>query len=327
MLLADQQQSFRLIRCAARSYCVCCKPAHALRGPFRASRRPLHVALATGTKASGKPTPKTAREAVEAGLLAFNDRRDYDEAVRLFNAAMDLKPSSEVAAAALFNLGCTYAKQRRFKNAASAIGKAINDYDLKISVALKDDDLRELRDTREWMDMLGTVKGGMSREQKVNLRAEAKAPFRLTRIILFGGLGLGAAIGLVVILGRLAAAFRGGEGAPDLTETLTNLGINSTALAVLGFLVLRDLQARDKEMRVTRREEELGRLQIQLGPKRILPLIRFRGAVRPVIIAGDRSFVERCIHEGEQRLTELRARGVSGDVKIMTAVVWCCPAA
>lgn len=38
----------------------------------------------------------------------------------------------------------------------------------------QDDDLRELRDTREWLDMLSTVKGGMTREQKVLLRAEAK---------------------------------------------------------------------------------------------------------------------------------------------------------
>jgi hypothetical protein len=58
-------------------------------------------------------------------------------------------------------------------------------------------------------------------------------------------------------------------------------------------------------------------LQIQLGPKRVLPLIRFRGAVRPVIIAGDRSFVERCIKEGEQRLDQLRARGVSGELLLI----------
>lgn len=39
---------------------------------------------------------------------------------------------------------------------------------------LQDPDLRELRDSREWLDMLSTVRGGMTREQKVNLRAEAK---------------------------------------------------------------------------------------------------------------------------------------------------------
>ncbi|WIA22086.1 hypothetical protein OEZ85_004429 [Tetradesmus obliquus] len=224
---------------------------------------------------------------------------------------MELNPSSEEAAAALFNLGCAYAKQRKFKEASEAIGEAINEHSLKISVALKDDDLRELRDTREWLDMMSSVKGGLTREQKVTLRAEAKAPFRLARIILFGGLGLGAAIGLLVILGRLASALKGGEGAPDLTETLTNLGINGAAVAVFGFLVLRDLQSKERDTRVTSREEELGRLLIQLGPKRVLPLIRFRGAVRPVIIAGDRSFVERCIRDGEQRIDQLRARGVS----------------
>lgn len=39
---------------------------------------------------------------------------------------------------------------------------------------MQDDDLRELRDTREWLDMMSSVKGGLTREQKVTLRAEAK---------------------------------------------------------------------------------------------------------------------------------------------------------
>lgn len=43
-----------------------------------------------------------------------------------------------------------------------------------LHVTLQDDDLRELRDTREWMDMLATAKGGLSREAKINLRSEAK---------------------------------------------------------------------------------------------------------------------------------------------------------
>lgn len=55
-------------------------------------------------------------------------------------------------------------------------------------------------------------------------------------------------------------------------------------------------------------------LQIKLGANRVLPLIRFRGAVRPVIIAGDRSYVERCIREGEQSKDQLRQRGVSGRI-------------
>lgn len=65
-------------------------------------------------------------------------------------------------------------------------------------------------------------------------------------------------------------------------------------------------------------------MQIQLGPKRVLPLIRFRGAVRPVIIAGDRSFVERCIRDGEQRIDQLRARGVSGELMLLFEVCYSC---
>jgi tetratricopeptide (TPR) repeat protein len=95
------------------------------------------VAAAKAEAKASKPQPKSAKEAVEAGLNEFAERRNYDEAVRLFKAAMDLKPSSEEAAAALFNLGCAYAKQRKFKDAAEAIGEAINEHNLKMSVALK----------------------------------------------------------------------------------------------------------------------------------------------------------------------------------------------
>lgn len=52
--------------------------------------------------------------------------------------------------------------------------------------------------------------------------------------------------------------------------------------------------------------------QIKLGPERALPLIRFRGVVRPVIVAGDRSFVERAVRAAEPLQAQLRARGVSG---------------
>lgn len=52
--------------------------------------------------------------------------------------------------------------------------------------------------------------GGIKEQQYVQLRSEAKAPFRLTRIILFGGLAAGAALGLFIIAGRLLAALQGG---------------------------------------------------------------------------------------------------------------------
>lgn len=54
----------------------------------------------------------------------------------------------------------------------------------------------------------------------------------------------------------------GGEGAPDLTETLLNLSINSAALAAFSFLFFRDLQGAERDKKVVDREELLGRLLV-----------------------------------------------------------------
>ncbi|KAF5834070.1 hypothetical protein DUNSADRAFT_9420 [Dunaliella salina] len=153
--------------------------------------------------------PKSAREAVEQGLAAFKERRDYAGAVRLYQMGMQMKPNDDEARAALYNMGCAYAKLKRWQESTDCVVSAINDYNLKLSVALQDDDLKELRDRREWADALTEVKGGLSRNSKIDLRTEAKTPFRFPRIIILGGLGLGAATGLVIILLRLVASLRG----------------------------------------------------------------------------------------------------------------------
>jgi len=108
----------------------------AVRKTYVSPRILIRVWAAADAKTS-KQLPPSAREAVETGLSAFKERRDYDESVRLFKAALQLQPSSEEACAALFNLGCAYAKQRKFKEASEAIGKAINEHGLKLSVALQ----------------------------------------------------------------------------------------------------------------------------------------------------------------------------------------------
>lgn len=108
-----------------------------VRSAPQSARRCIRVLAAKAETKPGKPAPQSAREAVETGLAAFAERKDYDEAVRMFQTAMELQPSSEVAAAALFNMGCAYARQRKFKEAADVIGEAINKHQFKISVALK----------------------------------------------------------------------------------------------------------------------------------------------------------------------------------------------
>lgn len=290
--------------CARRPRLLCTTAQFASRPSSQRSVRALAAKVA-------KPVPTSAKQAVEEGLAAFNERKDYAEALRLFRAAMEMRPSEEEAIAALYNAGCAHAKQKQWRDASESILRAVNDYNLKLSVALQDKDLRELRDTREWLDMLTEAKGGLTREQKINLRTEAKAPFRFARTFIFGGLAGGAGLGLTIITGRLVKSLQGGPDAPPLSESLTNLGVNVAALAVLVFFLVRDLRGQAADAKVTSREEALSRLLVSLGPARSLPLIRFRGVVRPVIVAGDRSYVERAIKAAEPYQSALRARGVS----------------
>ena len=52
--------------------------------------------------------------------------------------------------------------------------------------------------------------------------------------------------------------------------------------------------------------------QIDLGNGRELPLLKFRGQTRFVILAGSKGFIEKSIKEAEEYYLPLRERGVSG---------------
>lgn len=275
--------------------------------------RPKRLALARASaakEAEPLPSASTAKEAVERGLAAF-EAGDPAAALQLFLRAQQLQPDGDEARAAAYNAACAHTRLRQWQPAVDAIKRAVNEYDLKLTVALNDPDLEALRERREWLEALSDMRGGINEQQYVRLRSEAKAPFRLTRIIFLGGLAVGAALGLFIITSRLVAALQGGEGAPDLQETAQNFGINAAALGVLGFFVYRDLSSQNKDQQVILREEALGRLQVSLGGERVLPLAAFRGTTRPVIIAGTRTQLSRALAGAEPFQEALRERGVS----------------
>lgn len=58
------------------------------------------------------------------------------EALRLFQAALSLQPTPDEARAALYNSACCFAKQRQWQPAVDAVTSAVNDYDLKLTVAI-----------------------------------------------------------------------------------------------------------------------------------------------------------------------------------------------
>ena len=86
--------------------------------------------------ATAEPAPKSAREAVERGQQCF-DRRQYAEALQLFQAALELRPDEDEARAALYNGSCAHARLKQWKAAADGVVRAVNEYSLKLEVAAK----------------------------------------------------------------------------------------------------------------------------------------------------------------------------------------------
>jgi hypothetical protein len=127
---------------------------------------------------------------------------------------------------------------------------------------MQDPDLRALRERREWLDAQEELAGVIDRSTQQSLRAEAKAPFRLTRTVIAGGLAIGAGLGLLVITVKLIAVATGAPNAPDARETIQNFGINLASMVALLWFVQRDIKAKTRDEKKVQVEEELGRLQV-----------------------------------------------------------------
>jgi tetratricopeptide (TPR) repeat protein len=59
------------------------------------------------------------------------------EALALFEAAMQLLPSRPEARAALYNAGCCHVKLKQWQQAVDCVEEAVNEQGLKLDVALK----------------------------------------------------------------------------------------------------------------------------------------------------------------------------------------------
>lgn len=65
-------------------------------------------------------------------------------------------------------------------------------------------------------------------------------------------------------------------------STLQGLAIDAAGIGIFGWLLKRDLDARDKQIARMTREEDLGSLQIELANKKTLRLAQLRQFVRIV---------------------------------------------
>ena len=63
----------------------------------------------------------------------------------------------------------------------------------------QDIDLDPLRSRPEWDDALSRMKGVMTTSMRDSMIGELRSPFRFFRFYLFGGLSIGAGVGLIFI--------------------------------------------------------------------------------------------------------------------------------
>lgn len=244
---------------------------------------------------AGGSKPRTAREAVDRGTAVLNSGSwagAAAEALELFELATRMDPSEDEARAALYNMACALSRLERYKDAQEPLLMAVNELGVKYSVCAEDPDLEGFRSSEEWREIQEYMVGGSGRDaQQAKLRAEATQPFLLARLIVLGGLDIGALTGLLIITPRLLAALGGAEGS-DLPTALKDFAINLVASGVLSFFVYRDLQSRGKAKERAEAEEALGRLCVAGPGGRQVPLSRLRGSRRAVIVAGSRGYVK-----------------------------------
>ena len=273
----------------------------------RRRRRAGSVRTATRTRASDESSSTTTRAsyadaatAVNEGLRLF-ERGEHEAATRAFTRALEMKPNEDEARAASYNRACGYVKMNMYDEAKDDLIAAVNVHNLKFKVLTSDPDLDAFRASTQYGEVAAAVKGGRGASTMVNLRAEAQEPFRFFKLYLFGGLAAGAGLGLFIIGTRLIKAVQGGEGAPDLTETVTNLGINTVGLLAFSVLLRGELQGREKIIQKVEREEELGRLGVTLGDgdKNVL-FSRLRGSYRVFIVAGSEEHITKTLESLER---------------------------
>ncbi len=206
----------------------------------------------------------------------------------------------------------------------------MNVFRLKYTVAAKDPDLASLRAWRGFPELASSLTGAgaaagdaaLPGAVTAKLRAEAKSPFRLLRLFLFGGLFGGAAIAALVTLPALlkaALSLSSDDGAAEALRTSAlNAAVDAAVLAGAGWAAKRELDAKAAAEDVAEREETLGLLRVLTGgasrsgasAASSTTLASLRGRYRPLLLVGSRAHMRGCARAAEPYIRELRARGV-----------------
>ncbi|MBA0560225.1 hypothetical protein Golob_017138 [Gossypium lobatum] len=248
--------------------------------------------------------------------------RKVKDALVQFETALSLDPNPVEAQAALYNKACCHAYQGEAKKAAECLRTALRDYNLKFGTILNDPDLASLRASPEFKELqeearLGGEDIGYGFRRDLKLISEVQAPFRGVRRFFYVAFSAAAGISLLFTVPRLFRAIKGGDGAPDIWETVGNAGINIGGIIVLVALFFWDNKKEEEQLAQISRNETLSRLPLRLSTNRIVELVQLRDTVRPVILAGKKESVSSALQKAERFRTELLRRGV-----LLVPVIW-----
>ncbi|VFQ82060.1 unnamed protein product [Cuscuta campestris] len=266
-------------------------------------------------------TASTAESCVNLGLSLFSKGRVKD-ALEQFDSALTLEPNPFEAQAALYNKACCHAYRGEGKKAADCLRLALKQYELKFSTILNDPDLASFRALPEFKELqeearLGGEDIGYSFRRDLKLISEVQAPFRGVRKFFYVAFTAAAGISLFFTIPMLIRALQGGDGAPDVWETLGNAAINIGGIVVFMALFLWDSKKEEEQLAQITRDETLSRLPVRLSTDRIVKLVQLRNTVRPVILAGKKETVALSMKKAERFRSELLRRGV-----LLVPVIW-----
>ncbi|GMJ09174.1 LOW PSII ACCUMULATION1 [Hibiscus trionum] len=289
------------------------------------SQKKAHIFIVSCSSSQTSQPPEadvqTAESCVNLGLSLFSKGRVKDALVQ-FETALSLDPNPVETQAALYNKACCHAYIGEAKKAADCLRTALRDYNLKFGTILNDPDLASLRASPEFKELqeearLGGEDIGYGFRRDLKLISEVQAPFRGIRRFFYVAFSAAAGISLLFTVPRLIRAIQGGDGAPDVWETVGNAGINIGGIIVLVALFLWDNKKEEEQLEQISRNETLSRLPLRLSTNRIVELVQLRDTVRPVILAGKKESVSSAIQKAERFRTELLRRGV-----LLVPVIW-----
>ncbi|XP_068338753.1 protein LOW PSII ACCUMULATION 1, chloroplastic-like [Pyrus communis] len=275
----------------------------------------------SSTSQSTEANTETPESCVNLGLQLFSKGRVKDALIQ-FEKALSLDPNTIEAQAALYNKACCHAYKGEGRKAADCLRTALREYDLKFGTILNDPDLASFRALPEFKELqeearLGGEDIGYGFRRDLKLISEVQAPFRGIRRFFYVAFSAAAGISTFFTVPRLFRAIAGGDGAPDLGETASNVAINIGGLIVLVALFLWENKKEEEQLSQISRDENLSRLPLRLSTNRVVELVQLRDTVRPVILAGKKETVALSIQQAAKFRTELLRRGV-----LLVPVIW-----